>query len=84
MKKLLIIVAVASMAMASCKKDRVCSCKTITSVTTGGVKVDTSVDQDYTMVKTGYRAAYYHCTHTKETNVYGSVTVDVDANCSLK
>lgn len=84
MKQIIAIAMIAGMAMISCKKDRVCSCKTITSTTVGSATVTSGVDEEYTMVKTGYRAAYYHCTHKKASNTYGSVVVEVDQNCSLK
>jgi hypothetical protein len=85
MKKILLIVAIAGMAVVSCKKDRVCSCKTVQDTSVSGVKAGTVVtDYEYTMVKTGWRAGYNHCIHTKTSVATGTITVDTDSNCSLK
>lgn len=86
MKKILLIAAVAGMAMVSCKKDRVCSCKVVQEINpvTPPAPATIVTDYEYTIVKAGYRPAYNHCTHTKTANTTGSVTVTTDTNCSLK
>jgi hypothetical protein len=89
MKKILIIVAVAGLAMVACKKDRECSCKTYSTLNGANA---TSFDQKYTMKDVSRRTAFNACIHSKEsytTSVYtGSTvttgTVDVDYNCELK
>ena len=86
MKKILIIAVIAGMAMASCKKDRVCSCKVVQEISpvTPPAPATIVTDYEYTMTKIGWRAGYNHCIHTKTTDVNGAVTVKTDTNCSLK
>ena len=86
MKKIILIVVLASMGMVACKKDRVCSCKVVqeTNPVTPPAPATVVTDYDYTIIKAGYRTAYNHCTHTKTSNTTGSVTVTTDTNCSLK
>jgi hypothetical protein len=86
MKKIILIAALAGTAMVACKKDRVCSCKEVDSISpvTPPASATVVTNWEYTMVKTGWRAGYNHCTHTKQTVVTGSVTTQIDINCSLK
>jgi len=86
MKKILLIVAIGSLAMVSCKKDRVCSCKVVQEINpvTPPAPATIVTDYKYTMVKTGWRTGYNHCTHTKQTQVVGPVTYITDTNCSLE
>ncbi len=83
MKKILLIVAVAGLAMASCKKDRVCSCKEVVTET-GNFPGATVTDYEYTILKESRKTAYYACTHKKQTYKIATETFDVDLNCSLK
>ncbi len=84
MKKIILIIAIAATTMVSCKKDRVCSCKYVTTITSNGNTVTSVQDQDFTMVDVSRKTAYYACTHTKQTSANNGVTVDTDSNCSLK
>jgi len=89
MKKTLLIVAVAGLAMVACKKDRVCSCKDYT--TTNGANA-VSQDYSYTMVDVSRRTAFNNCIHSKQTYTTSIVsgttvttgTVENDLNCELK
>jgi hypothetical protein len=91
MKKTLLIVAVASLAMASCKKDRVCNCKITTTTTdpSGATQTDSSPAYDITLVKTSHTTAFRRCTHTKQTREstipgFGTFKYEDDYNCELK
>lgn len=84
MKKILLIIAVAGSALVACKKDRVCSCKTVTEIKGGSLAGATSFDREYTMTDASYKSAYYHCTHKKVTDTIAGGTISVDENCSLK
>ena len=84
MKKTLLIVAIVATAMVSCKKDRVCSCKDVMTQTGGPIPLGSTNDYEYTMVKIGYKTAYYHCTHKTLTETVNGVTTVIDSNCSVK
>lgn len=86
MKKILLIVAIVGTAMVSCKKDRVCSCKEVDSISpvTPPAPATIVTDWEYTITKAGYRTAFNACIHTKSSTTTGSVTVTTDINCSLK
>jgi hypothetical protein len=84
MKKILLIAAIGGIALMACKKDRVCSCKTVTEVKGGPLAGAVSSDREYTMTDAGYRSAYYHCTHKKVADTIMGGTITIDENCSLK
>ena len=85
MKKVVLILAGITLVMAACKKDRVCSCKTVTHVkVNGSVVSSSSYDQDYTLQDASYKSAYYYCTHKKMSDTLFGATYEVDENCSLK
>lgn len=91
MKKSLLIVAVLGLSLASCKKDRVCSCKTVKSYTgvytgpSASKPADEVIDEDHTIVKVGLIPARRACIHTKESIDAGNgLTLNQDINCSLK
>jgi hypothetical protein len=85
MKKIIFFAFVAMFAVSSCKKDRVCSCKTVTYTTSAGsTHIDVDPEEKYTMKDVSYRTAFNACTHTKEFYTYGSVAVEVDTNCELE
>jgi hypothetical protein len=84
MKKILLIIAVAGLTFVACKKDRVCSCKTVTEVKGGPLAGSVVADREYTMTDAGYMPAYYHCTHKKTSDTLMGGTITVDENCSLK
>ena len=85
MKKVILIAFAASLITTSCKKDRVCSCKSVVDTTNGTTKIGTVVtDYDYTITESTRRTAYNHCTHTKWTETNGNITMVYDLNCSLK
>jgi hypothetical protein len=71
-------------AIISCKKDRVCNCKDYTEIKSSSGTLATSKDYKYTIKDAGYKTAYYHCTHTKETDTLGGSTITRDINCSLE
>jgi hypothetical protein len=84
MKKTILFAALAGLAMAACKKDRVCSCRTVTTVT-GGQQAGTFVeDRKYTILDASRKTAYYACTHKKFNFTDGSVNYSIDQNCSLE
>ncbi len=81
--------AVASLVIVACKKDRVCSCKTYTTYNGAGA---TSTDQETTLKDVSRKTAFNACIHSKQTyttsaftgTVSSTVTVDRDINCELK
>ncbi|MGE0567379.1 MAG: hypothetical protein AB7O73_05475 [Bacteroidia bacterium] len=83
MKKLIVLSAI-GLAILSCKKDRVCSCKDYTEVKSSTGTLATSNDYKYTIKDAGYKTAYYHCTHTKTSDTLGGATITNDLNCSLE
>ena len=89
MKKLILLTAVASLALVSCKKDRTCACRTTTDHydITGTTKTSTDiVETDYVMTKVSKKKAFYACIHTKYSTTYpsGTKSSDVDDYCQLK
>lgn len=90
MKKILIIVPVLAMTLASCKKDRVCSCKVVNAYTgnytgvAGTKPADSKYDYKYTVVDASAITANRACVHTK---TFGDETLGIkletDTNCSL-
>jgi len=81
MKKTLLIVAVAGLAMVACKKDRVCSCKYYE--TTNGANAYSS-DYSVTYNDVSRKTAFNACVHSKQTVTTGTVVVETDINCELK
>ncbi|MES2681681.1 MAG: hypothetical protein V4635_17430 [Bacteroidota bacterium] len=93
MKKSLLIIAVLGLTFASCKKDRVCSCKTVSAhklktspappvgLTAPADHVD---DDKYTLVDASLRTANRACIHTKYEYESTYWTTTVDQNCSLE
>ena len=86
MKKTVLLAAGVIVMLASCKKDRVCSCKEITKEEYPK-KPHYEVVNDYTIemkdvsLRTGYKA----CLHTKESyKENDTTTVTIDTNCELK
>ena len=74
----LAMIAVACLAMASCKKDRVCEC-----VTQQGNSADKHTER-ITFKDTGLRTASNACVHSKEEWSFGDTTIVVDVYCELK
>jgi hypothetical protein len=72
------IISMALIAFASCKKDRVCTCK-VTDKTAGG---SSSYDVTYTMHKVTRNTAKTNCVDYDANNVNTGETVSY--NCTLK
>jgi hypothetical protein len=84
MKKLILVAAVASLTMVSCKKDRACSCKQVVTLSGGGQSQQFVEDYDMTLTDASYRTAFRACTHTKDVVTDGGFTYEIDTNCELK
>jgi len=91
MKKSLLIIAVLGLSFASCKKDRVCSCKVVTSYKAKDTKpaliplpADDVSDYNVTIVDASLRTANRACVHTKEESENTYWTTTYDRNCNLK
>lgn len=93
MKKLVVIIAVLGLTFASCKKDRVCSCKTVTSYklktspkppTGMTAPADNVDDYEVTLVDASLKTANRACVHTKSEGESTYYTYTQDSNCSLK
>jgi hypothetical protein len=86
MKKLILLTAVASLALVSCKKDRKCHCRTTTDqFDNAGVKQSTDITEtDYVMTKTKRSTAFNECIHTKSSTTYTWGRQDTDDYCELK
>lgn len=83
MKKTLLIIAVVSMAMASCKKDRTCECSDTYTDTSGQTTTQTGIV--ITMKKVSKSDAKSECQKTTTVDVdnNGKTTTDV-MDCKLK
>ncbi|MCW3076654.1 MAG: hypothetical protein JWO32_1263 [Bacteroidetes bacterium] len=85
MKKTLLIIAIAGLAMTSCKKDRVCTCNFTVTQSSAGQTVSSSQTVEFTLVKTTKRTAKLACIHTKSTdNNTPNYTATQDSDCKLK
>ena len=86
MKKVILsAVVLGSLALISCKKDRVCSCKVVQTTTTAGQSHDVVTDYKYTIVGATRKTAFNsRCIHTKDHSEVGNTTYDTDTNCSLE
>lgn len=84
MKKVLFIAAVAVASLASCKKDRVCTCTSTTTSTGGGTTIVTSDASQVTYTKAKKGDARSACLSytTTNTSTYGTSTTTAD--CSIK
>lgn len=90
MKKILIIVPVLALTFASCKKDRVCSCKQVAAYTgtytgvAGTKPADSKFDSKYTIVDASAITANRACVHTKTVGEESQgIKLEIDTNCSL-
>ena len=77
MKKIILVVAIAGLAMASCKKDRICSCTTTSSFKVGGSFISTN---DVTYNKVTKETAKSACISKKASDSNGSYS----SVCALK
>ncbi|MBA3664451.1 MAG: hypothetical protein H0W61_09620 [Bacteroidetes bacterium] len=84
MKKIILITAVAGLAFASCKKDRVCSCTISKAKTMAGVTVTTSENIDFIYIKETKRISKLSCVHSKSTETTPNSTTVRESNCVLK
>jgi hypothetical protein len=78
MKKVLFIAVVAVASLASCKKDRVCTCTSTSSL--GGTATTNTVT--YTEAKKGDARA--NCLSKTEAETFGSTSYTVTTTCELK
>ena len=82
MKKLGLFIAILSvMSLASCKKDRICSCVT---VETSGSTTTTDPAEEITYTKSKKSEARAACLSSSQTEVNGSVTTTIVTTCELK
>jgi len=75
---------VVSLTMVSCKKDRICECKTSTIVVNSNNTNSSSEVNDITYVHVTKHTAKLACIHSKTVNVNTNTTVTTDSDCSLK
>ncbi|MBI2720568.1 MAG: hypothetical protein HYX39_00180 [Bacteroidetes bacterium] len=80
MKKILLVAAVAGLTMVSCKKDRVCSCTTTSTLGS----VSSSSTNDYTIVKESKHISKMACASKKSTQTDNGVTYTYESSCKLK
>ena len=90
MKKSLILIPVLAIAFASCKKDRVCSCKSVVTYTgaytgpAGTKPPDSKEDYKVTFTDASLITANRACVHTKTVgDEYLGIKREEDLNCSL-
>ncbi len=81
MKKLSLLAILFSLSLVACKKDRLCSCKTVIK-STGSP--DLVIDNKVTLVNSSYRTAFNACVHTTQSQTTGTITTSTDVNCSLE
>ena len=79
-KNILFVLAVAMISFASCKKDRTCTCDTVTNP--GGSTTHTVDTESHLTKKEGMRVL--NCYSYTTTNTYGGVAVTTTATCTLK
>jgi len=84
MKNTVLIIAVAGLAMASCKKDRVCSCTETKTKTMAGISVTETYNIDVTYTHETNRVSKLSCVHTKSTDNTPNSTTVRESNCVLK
>ncbi len=93
MKKLVVMIAVLGLAFASCNKDRVCSCKTVTvykmktsPTPPAGMTAPAGSVNDYsvTLADASLKTANRACIHTKSEGESTYYTYTRDNNCSLQ
>lgn len=88
MKKIVLLTAIASLAMVSCKKERTCHCRIVQdNYDLAGTKTSTNiVEIDKKQSKIGYQKAFNTCIHKKTTGNYptGQKQYDYDEYCELK
>ena len=84
MKNIVLIIAVAGVAMASCKKDRICSCTETKTKTTGNISVTETYNMDVTYTHETNRVSKLSCVHTKSTDSGTNSTTVRESNCVLK
>jgi hypothetical protein len=86
MKKLSIMaLALTGLMLVSCKKDRVCSCKSFTKIESPGFNnTQSGPEEEYTIKEASYKTAYYACTHKQTVYSEDNTTITFDMNCSLK
>lgn len=78
------MLAVVSLALLSCKKDRVCECKTSTVVVNSNNTNSSYQVNDIVYLNTTKRTAKLACIHSKTVNVNTNTTVTTDSDCRLK
>lgn len=84
MKKIICMIAIVTVTLPSCKKDRVCECKTSTIVVNSNNTNSSSEINDIVYVNTTKHTAKLACIHSKTINVNTNTTVTTDNDCSLK
>ncbi len=80
MKKIILVVAIAGLAMASCKKDRICSCTTTSTFNSGNSSVSTTSTNNVTFNKVTKETAKSACISRKASDSNGSYS----SVCALK
>jgi len=86
--KILVLSILSLAVLSSCKKDRVCHCRTVMDVydNSTNAKLFNYIpeDQDITMKDVSKKTAFYACVHKKEVSVSGTVRTEIDYYCELK
>lgn len=83
MKKTLLIVAIAGLAMASCKKDRVCECTNTHTSSSGTVTTSPATSSTVKDIKGGEMKSLCQKSTNAYTDAAGKVTTDVN-DCKIK
>lgn len=84
MKKIIIMLAVISLTLPSCKKDRICECKTSTIVVNSNNTNTSSSVNDVVYLNTTKHTAKLSCIHSKTVKVNTNTTITTDNDCMLK
>lgn len=78
------MLAVICIIMPSCKKDRICECKTSSIVVNSNNTNTTNTVNDVVYLNTTHRTAKLSCVHSKSVKVNTNTTVTTDNDCKLK
>lgn len=76
--------AIVSLTLPSCKKDRVCECKTSTVVVNSNNTNSSYQVDDIVLLNTTKRTAKLACIHSKTVKVNTNTTVTTENDCNLK
>ena len=84
MKKILFMITVVSLTVVSCKKDRICECRT-SKIVENSNNINSSSEVNQTvLIHTSKHTAKLACIHSKTVNVNSNTIVTTDNDCRLK